>query len=110
MICWDATMFSMHVLGKSIVSCHTIVVGKSPFVSTSPVLRHCVHVCLFLPSYSCTCTLFHLQRRTRSSYHRSASRVGYSGGKPDFGKMNRRSEERRVGKECVSTCRYRWSP
>src|SRR3546814_17910357 len=23
---------------------------------------------------------------------------------------NRRSEERRVGKECVSTCRYRWSP
>src|SRR3546814_15917136 len=24
--------------------------------------------------------------------------------------MARRSEERRVGKECVSTCRYRWSP
>src|SRR3546814_7405429 len=23
---------------------------------------------------------------------------------------NVRSEERRVGKECVSTCRYRWSP
>src|SRR3546814_5777389 len=23
---------------------------------------------------------------------------------------NHRSEERRVGKECVSTCRYRWSP
>src|SRR3546814_14654295 len=21
-----------------------------------------------------------------------------------------RSEERRVGKECISTCRYRWSP
>src|SRR3546814_18937847 len=28
------------------------------------------------------------------------------GWKPKFG----RSEERRVGKECVSTCRYRWSP
>src|SRR3546814_6064312 len=25
-------------------------------------------------------------------------------------KAYRRSEERRVGKECVSTCRYRWSP
>src|SRR3546814_3239064 len=25
-------------------------------------------------------------------------------------KMHERSEERRVGKECVSTCRYRWSP
>src|SRR3546814_11804830 len=24
--------------------------------------------------------------------------------------MQHRSEERRVGKECVSTCRYRWSP
>src|SRR3546814_18022400 len=23
---------------------------------------------------------------------------------------SKRSEERRVGKECVSTCRYRWSP
>src|SRR3546814_13452779 len=27
----------------------------------------------------------------------------------DFG-MNMRSDERRVGKECVSTCRSRWSP
>src|SRR3546814_6974349 len=26
------------------------------------------------------------------------------------GKNGRRSEERRVGKECVSTCRSRWSP
>src|SRR3546814_11655855 len=26
------------------------------------------------------------------------------------GNIKRRSEERRVGKECVSTCRYRWSP
>src|SRR3546814_2269659 len=25
-------------------------------------------------------------------------------------KIGRRSEERRVGKECVSTCRSRWSP
>src|SRR3546814_17462369 len=25
-------------------------------------------------------------------------------------KVKQRSEERRVGKECVSTCRYRWSP
>src|SRR3546814_10898010 len=24
--------------------------------------------------------------------------------------QNKRSEERRVGKECVSTCRSRWSP
>src|SRR3546814_3152847 len=28
----------------------------------------------------------------------------------DFDGMASRSEERRVGKECVSTCRSRWSP
>src|SRR3546814_12609872 len=27
-----------------------------------------------------------------------------------MGVQRLRSEERRVGKECVSTCRYRWSP
>src|SRR3546814_1652001 len=27
-----------------------------------------------------------------------------------FGRHAQRSEERRVGKECVSTCRSRWSP
>src|SRR3546814_16415711 len=27
-----------------------------------------------------------------------------------LGGIGRRSEERRVGKECVSTCRSRWSP
>src|SRR3546814_7392188 len=29
---------------------------------------------------------------------------------PDTGVVDIRSEERRVGKECVSTCRSRWSP
>src|SRR3546814_13907801 len=31
--------------------------------------------------------------------------IGHFGGDAEF-----RSEERRVGKECVSTCRSRWSP
>src|SRR3546814_6052947 len=34
---------------------------------------------------------------------REAARVAVDG-------AERRSEERRVGKECVSTCRSRWSP
>src|SRR3546814_16372101 len=29
---------------------------------------------------------------------------------PDVRAPSRRSEERRVGKECISTCRSRWSP
>src|SRR3546814_15000959 len=28
----------------------------------------------------------------------------------EAGEGRRRSEERRVGKECVSSCRFRWSP
>src|SRR3546814_12983276 len=40
-----------------------------------------------------------LQARTLGDLHSS-----------DSLRLQLRSEERRVGKECVSTCRYRWSP
>src|SRR3546814_15008962 len=35
-------------------------------------------------------------------------KTNYTAGNSEF--AGTRSEERRVGKECVSTCRYRWSP
>src|SRR3546814_7783962 len=35
---------------------------------------------------------------------------GNGGMKPRHAELLARSEERRVGKECVSTCRSRWSP
>src|SRR3546814_8216036 len=41
---------------------------------------------------------------------RSRHRLGGAGGQHRQGYELRRSEERRVGKECVSTCRSRWSP
>src|SRR3546814_15907072 len=31
-------------------------------------------------------------------------------GRSHYAEIGKRSEERRVGKECVSTCRSRWSP
>src|SRR3546814_3234648 len=40
---------------------------------------------------------------------RRAVPVVAAGGE-DRGRRRQRSEERRVGKECVSTCRSRWSP
>src|SRR3546814_3233880 len=40
--------------------------------------------------------------RSRETARRAAAPAGY--------RPSRRSEERRVGKECVSTCRSRWSP
>src|SRR3546814_12094115 len=36
--------------------------------------------------------------------------TGYRKPLYELPKIDPRSEERRVGKECVSTCRYRWSP
>src|SRR3546814_14044058 len=36
--------------------------------------------------------------------------LSMTGGHGDLRQMGERSEERRVGKECVSTCRSRWSP
>src|SRR3546814_20553320 len=39
--------------------------------------------------------------RADGSYHKL---------QPESDAMPHRSEERRVGKECVSTCRSRWSP
>src|SRR3546814_7197575 len=41
-----------------------------------------------------------------AAYTRQRSRYGLPGHGHEY---EDRSEERRVGKECVSTCRYRWS-
>src|SRR3546814_14794059 len=40
-------------------------------------------------------------------FHVDIAELRYEGGR---GFLYVRSEERRVGKECVSTCRSRWSP
>src|SRR3546814_2368287 len=44
----------------------------------------------------------HGRRKALASWRTMRGSVAKIGGS--------RSEERRVGKECVSTCRYRWSP
>src|SRR3546814_2590300 len=47
-----------------------------------------------------------LERRNPAAQEDSVEAVKIS----EILKPLRRSEERRVGKECVSTCRYLWSP
>src|SRR3546814_9247096 len=62
-----------------------------------------------------------LSRLNRALHHHSAildgELVAFVDGKPSFEALQQRmhvdserSEARRVGKECVSTCRSRWSP
>src|SRR3546814_20279404 len=41
---------------------------------------------------------------------RILERLAVQRGLPEVIRTDNRSEERRVGKECVSTCRSRWSP
>src|SRR3546814_10800046 len=45
-------------------------------------------------------------RNVIAEAHKAGAKVGLCGQAPS----DHRSEERRVGKECVSTCRSRWSP
>src|SRR3546814_13422890 len=59
----------------------------------------------------------HANRRHREAYNRVASTLMQVASSAQTSPMLllrqqalRRSEERRVGKECVSTCRSRWSP
>src|SRR3546814_9062395 len=42
--------------------------------------------------------------------HINDLRIWQRGAISEHNLLYARSEERRVGKECVSTCRYRWSP
>src|SRR3546814_11337631 len=42
--------------------------------------------------------------------HKPSVYIDLSGWSPKYFPPILRSEERRVGKECVSTCRSRWSP
>src|SRR3546814_9526851 len=50
------------------------------------------------------------QARTATGHARAGHRLRLGRGTEVRGRALRRSEERRVGKECVSTCRSRWSP
>src|SRR3546814_19969065 len=54
--------------------------------------------------------------RVEDRHHRNAERAGFGNGDvflarvDDDNDAGQRSEERRVGKECVSTCRSGWGP
>src|SRR3546814_15552820 len=49
------------------------------------------------------------EQRSRG-FERAQRVLGTAEVRDHAGKDGQRSEERRVGKECVSTCRSRWSP
>src|SRR3546814_6902871 len=65
----------------------------------------------------CSSDLLHRLRDCRDMGGRRSAATAENVDQPLFrpfldeaGGLVRRSEERRVGKECVSTCRSRWSP
>src|SRR3546814_14983394 len=52
--------------------------------------------------------LSHVERGNRKLGNKTRPRVAKALGVPESDLVTDRSEERRVGKECVSTCRSRW--
>src|SRR3546814_16725577 len=51
-----------------------------------------------------------VERRSKRAADRMRHRIAERSGEIGCRLADQRSEERRVGKECVSTCRSRWSP
>src|SRR3546814_4187217 len=55
-------------------------------------------------------TVAAVDQHQRALEHRPPAQIVVDQEAPFFDDIPGRSEERRVGKECVSTCRSRWSP
>src|SRR3546814_13135072 len=70
--------------------------------------RHLLHLALFVSS-SVAGLIAPLQAHAGEASGDSGAIV-VNGQKESYKAEDTRSEERRVGKECVSTCRSRWSP
>src|SRR3546814_19680828 len=89
------TLFPYTTLFRSIVSASQTLVASAAVEDTVPeVMRAKALGCARMSRAELLATLF------------NAAPFGIAIG----GTSGKRSEERRVGKECVSTCRSRWSP
>src|SRR3546814_12140512 len=92
------TLFRSHVFGGN----PTVRARKAGFATTRPIAL------LLLPGPRCP-----LQNVTQGGSDMRADfwrAIGFAVGAIALVVVATRSEERRVGKECVSTCRSRWSP
>src|SRR3546814_14509387 len=54
-------------------------------------------------------TMYHSDSAAQLIYQFELNETGEATNRRIFSSFGERSEERRVGKECVSTCRSRWS-
>src|SRR3546814_11281351 len=88
--------------GSTIMSVEPFSIGKLAKATGTKVetIRYYESVGLLAPPARTKSNYraYSAQHLARLSFIRRARALGFS-----------RSEERRVGKECVSTCRYRWS-
>src|SRR3546814_17681529 len=71
---------------------------------------HCADLHCFIVSFGLPPKRLSLAMMNSTSVACAGLSIVTSYWSPSSGSLSLRSEERRVGKECVSTCRYRWSP
>src|SRR3546814_11916554 len=107
--------YDLCVVGGGSVGCSAAItaaeqVGQVAIFGAGTIGCTCVNVCC-VPSKA-------LIRAVESIHHANAAPMRFKGIEAratiaDWSQViaeKDRSEERRVGKECVSTCRSRWSP
>src|SRR3546814_16714255 len=80
--------------------CSSDLCSTRPTSRTTALAPSVPKVAIWLTASRPYFSLTYSMTRSRLSWQKSTSKSG----------MDTRSEERRVGKECVSTCRSRWSP
>src|SRR3546814_15774879 len=86
---------------SSDLACLDLMAAPSKSNTLDKCTRELIHVAI---NVACT----HLNEEGTRRHIRRAIANGAS--KCELIEVVQRSEERRVGKECVSTCRSRWSP
>src|SRR3546814_13996648 len=105
---WSSDVCSSDLIGNPREHCEALIGAPVHAITESGAPTGDRHVLLWNPPV--VNKDLGLRASARSQSNRIARIAIKSGLKTLVFAQTRRSEERRVGKECVSTCRSRWSP
>src|SRR3546814_17004174 len=95
--------WSSDVCSSDLISARARRMGKTRIIAETGAGQHGVATATFCALFNLPCVIYmgatDIERQAPNVFRMKL-----------LGAEVKRSEERRVGKECVSTCRSRWSP